>query len=61
MVDIDYALSKFNAKKYFVMSTANAFGSKNNFLAILFMVIGGLSALVGVGFAMRKCKKSHRI
>ena len=43
------------------MSTANTFGSKNDFLAIVCIVIGGLSSLIGVAFCMRKCKKSAKI
>ena len=44
-------------EKYFVLSTANAFGGKNDFLAIAYLVVGGICALTTIFFIGRKIKK----
>lgn len=53
----DYDVSSFNSQKYFVLSTSNFFGSKNEFLSILYLVMGGLCFVVGVIFLIRRIKK----
>ena len=49
-----YNVQKFDGKKYFVLSTANAFGGKNDFLAIAYLVVGGLCFLITFLFIIKK-------
>lgn len=48
-----YDVSKFAGSKFFVMSTAGAFGGKNPFLAIAYLVIGGICLLVAIIFFVK--------
>ena len=36
---LDYDISSFGSSKYFVLSTANLFGSKNTFLAVMYLIM----------------------
>jgi len=47
---LDYDVASFAGNKYFVMSTAGAFGGKNPFLAIAYCVIGGICLLIAIIF-----------
>ena len=54
-------MSQFNVEKFFVLSTSNFFGSRNEFLSIIYLVIGGVCFLIAIGFLIRKCKKNAKI
>lgn len=40
----------FGGKKYFVLSTVNAFGGKNSFLGISYIVVGGICLIMAILF-----------
>ena len=42
----NYDVSSFNGQKHIVISTTSFFGGKNQFLGVLYVVVGGL-ALIG--------------
>jgi len=48
-----YDVSTFDGKKFFILSTANAFGGKNYFLAIAYLVVGGLALLAAILFFVK--------
>jgi len=52
-VIIGYDVSEFDGKKGFVISTTGPFGGKNNFLAISYLVVGGVCILISVFFFIR--------
>ena len=45
-----FDVSSFNGKKYLILSTVNAFGGKNSFLGISYIVLGGISIILAVVF-----------
>lgn len=46
----NYQVESFNGKKSFVLSTVNMFGGDNTFLAVVYLVVGGVSICAGVAF-----------
>lgn len=60
LFNLDYDVSQFGATKYFVLSTANLFGSKNLFLSIMYLVMGFLCLVVGILFSIRKINKKKK-
>lgn len=46
----NYPTTIFNGSKSFVFSTVNAFGGKNTFLGISYLVVGGICILMAIGF-----------
>ena len=46
----NFDVSSFNGKKYLILSTVNAFGGKNSFLGISYIVLGGISIILAVIF-----------
>jgi hypothetical protein len=48
-----YNVSGFEGKKRVVLSTTGPFGGKNNFLAIAYLVVGGICVLVSLFFLIR--------
>jgi len=52
-----YDVSSFDGKKSFVLSTTNALGGKNYFLAICYIVVGSLCILFAVIFCIAYLKK----
>lgn len=46
----NYATSIFNGTKSIVLSTVNAFGGKNTFLGVSYIVVGGICILMAIGF-----------
>jgi hypothetical protein len=46
----NYPVKQFDGEKYFILSTVNKLGGKNYFLAILYLVLGGISILAGILF-----------
>lgn len=51
----NYPIDDFDGEKYFVLSTANAFGGKNDFLGIAYIIIGSLSICFAIFFSVKKC------
>ena len=50
-------MRKFEGEKAFVVSTANAFGGRNNFLGYLYIVIGSICVVLGAIFTFLYAKK----
>ena len=48
----NFDVSSFNGKKYLILSTVNAFGGKNSFLGISYIVLGGISIILAVVFVI---------
>ncbi len=46
----NYSTKIFNGKKSVVLSTVNAFGGKNTFLGVSYIVVGGICILMAIGF-----------
>ena len=46
----NYQVKSFDGEKYFILSTVNALGGKNYFLAILYFVVGGISLVARILF-----------
>ena len=51
-------MGPFNGAKYFVVTQSNFFGSKNDFLSITYIVVGGLCLIIGVVFLVKKIMKN---
>ena len=49
-IDDNFDVSSFNGKKYIILSTVNAFGGKNSFLGISYIVLGGISIILAIVF-----------
>lgn len=49
-----YDVSKFNGKKSIVLSTTNAFGGKNMFLSVAYLVVGSVCMLISLLFSIKK-------
>lgn len=49
-VNNNFNVSPFNGSKTFVLSTVNAFGGKNNFLGISYIVVGSICILMAIAF-----------
>ena len=47
-----YQVSSFHGKKSFVLSTVNGLGGKNSFLGVTYIVVGSLSIVMAVLFAI---------
>lgn len=45
-----YNTYKFGGKKYIVLSTSNWTGGRNIFIGVLYIVVGGISAVAAVSF-----------
>uniref|UniRef100_A0A7S3IY80 Cell cycle control protein 50A n=1 Tax=Strombidium inclinatum TaxID=197538 RepID=A0A7S3IY80_9SPIT len=58
-VDNQYKVSPFQGKKSFVISTTNALGGKNYFLAICYMIVGVLCMLFALIFCFAYMKKRN--
>ena len=49
-IDNKYDVSDFKGEKKFVLSTVNAFGGKNNFLGLSYIIVGGICLILAVIF-----------
>ena len=49
-IENNFDVSSFNGKKYLILSTVNAFGGKNSFLGISYIVLGGISIVLAIVF-----------
>ena len=50
----DYNVKKFDGKKSFALSTAGAFGGKNLFLAVAYIVVGCICLVISAVFCWKK-------
>jgi len=60
VVTNQYDVSKFSGTKYIVLSTANAFGGKNNFLSIAYLVVGSFCFLMAIVFLVKNQVSPNR-
>ena len=51
-IENNFDVSSFNGKKYLILSTVNAFGGKNSFLGISYIVLGGISIVLAIVFVI---------
>lgn len=58
-IDNNYDVSSFEGQKSFVLSTTNALGGKNYFLAICYIVVGGLCIIFAFIFLFAYIKKRN--
>ena len=49
-IENNFDVSSFYGKKYLILSTVNAFGGKNSFLGISYIVLGGISIVLAIVF-----------
>lgn len=56
-IDNNYDVLSFEGKKTFVISTTNALGGKNYFLAICYIVVGALCIIFAIIFLIAFLKK----
>ena len=49
-IEDNFDVSSFNGKKFLILSTVNAFGGKNSFLGISYIVLGGISIILAIIF-----------
>lgn len=59
----NYDVSGFNGSKTFVLSTTNALGGQNYFLAIAYMVVGALClvlAMIFLGVCLSKGRENKK-
>ena len=57
VIDNKYDVTSFDGKKSFVLSTTNALGGKNYFLAICYIVVGALCIVFAIIFLIAFLKK----
>jgi len=50
LINNTYDVSDFKGEKKFVLSTVNAFGGKNNFLGLSYIIVGGICLILAVIF-----------
>ena len=55
----NYQVKPFQGKKTFVLSTTNALGGKNYFLAVCYIVVGALCFLFAFIFCIANLKKNR--
>ena len=48
-----YDVSGFEGEKHIILSTANAFGGKNYFLGIAYLVVGSLAIVIAILFLIK--------
>ena len=58
VIEDKFEVKSFNGKKYLILSTVNAFGGKNTFLGISYIVLGSISIILAIiffiGYKVRK-------
>lgn len=59
VIENNYAVDTFQGKKYFVLSTTNALGGKNYFLAVCYIVVGTLCTLFAFIFCIAYMRKKN--
>ena len=53
-MDLNFEVDSFDGSKALVISTLGDFGGKNSFLGISYIVVGSISLLLGVLFALKQ-------
>ena len=56
VIDNQYNVAPFKGTKLFVLSTTNALGGKNYFLAMSYIVVGTLCVVLAIIFAIASTK-----
>ena len=51
-IENKFDVSSFNGKKYIILTTVNAFGGKNTFLAVCYIVLGCISIVLAIAFVI---------
>jgi hypothetical protein len=59
LIENNYEVNTFQGNKYFVLSTTNALGGKNYFLAVCYIVVGSLCLIFAVIFLIAYLKKKQ--
>ena len=59
VIENKYDVASFEGKKTFVLSTTNALGGKNYFLAICYIVVGSLCIVFAIIFLIAFLKKRN--
>lgn len=60
-VESNYDTSRFGGEKWVVLSSACAFGGRITFLGIVYIAVGGVSALGSIVIATAHCLKARRL
>jgi len=60
-IESNYDTSRFGGEKWVVLSSVCAFGGKLTFLGIVYIAVGGVSALGSVVIATAHCLKARRL
>ena len=55
----EFEVAPFQGRKYFVLSTTNALGGKNYFLAVCYIVVGTLCMLFAFIFCIAYMRKKN--
>jgi len=58
-VTSNYDVSSFKGAKYIVLSTTNAFGGKNEFLAYCYLTVGSFCIIFAILFFVAHWKKKN--
>lgn len=58
-IDNQFEVSPFQGQKFFVLSTTNALGGKNYFLAVCYIVVGTLCMLFAFIFCIAYMRKRN--
>ena len=60
IIESNYNVSSYDGKKSFVLSTTNALGGKNYFLAICYIVVGALCIVFALIFFIAYMRKKSQ-
>lgn len=58
VIQNNYDASLFKGAKHIILSTTNAFGGKNDFLAVCYLVFGSLCIILAIFFFIAHLKKA---
>lgn len=56
-----YDVSSFDGEKHVVLSTANALGGDNTYLGIAYLVVGGITLILAIVFAIKGYLYSRKV
>lgn len=60
-IQSNYPVDKFSGKKAFIISTASWLGGKNNFMGIMYIIVGSICTALGLSFIIIHIKFGHRL
>lgn len=61
LIQNNYDVKLYDGKKTFVLSNTNAFGGRNLFLSICYLVVGALCILFAIIFTIAHLKKRSQL